>query len=178
MSEHADGAGHDALVAPIGSSALTASALTAALRGAGTIPLDAEVTDLTLLPVGTGQMADTFRVAAHYRPHAAGLATVIAKLPAADEESAGAARATGSYERECPFYTDVAPTLAVPLPRFLGIVEIDDEPQGLLLEDLAQATHGDQVAGADATSSTWPVVRWSDSKSRTGTTGSSDDRGG
>jgi hypothetical protein len=43
----------------------------------------------------------------------------------------------------------VAPTLAVTLPRFLGIVEIDGEPQDLLLEDLAQAAQGDQVTGAD-----------------------------
>ena len=138
MSDHRDGP-----------SPLTASALTAAMRGAGTIPPGADVTDLTLQPVGTVQMADTFRVSVQYRPHAAGPTTLIAKLPAADEESASATRANGSYERECRFYTDVAPTLAVPLPRFLGIVEIDGEPQGLLLEDLAQATQGDQVTGAD-----------------------------
>ena len=165
MSDHRDGP-----------SPLTASALTAAMRGAGTIPPGADVTDLTLQPVGTGQMADTFRVSVQYRPHAAGPATLIAKLPAADEESASAARANGSYERECRFYTDVAPTLAVPLPRFLGIVEIDGEPQGLLLEDLAQATQGDQVL---PTTTTRPrVVRWSASKSRTGTTVASAASGG
>jgi len=48
------------------------------MRGAGTIPPGADVTDLTLQPVGTGQMADTFRVSVQYRPHAAGPATLIA----------------------------------------------------------------------------------------------------
>lgn len=129
-------------------SPLTAAALTAAMHGAGALPTDAQVTELTLQPVGTGQMADTFRVAAQYRPPEAGPATLIAKLPAADEESASAARTNGSYERECRFYTEIAPTLSVPLPRFLGIVDVDGQPQGLLLEDLAESTQGDQVAGA------------------------------
>ena len=40
------------------------------MHGAGVISTDADVTDLTLQPVGTGQMADTFRVSVQYRPAA------------------------------------------------------------------------------------------------------------
>jgi len=148
------------------------------MHGAGALPTDAEVTDLTLEPIGTGQMADTFRVSVQYSAHDAGPATLIAKLPAADEESASAARTNMSYERECRFYTGVAPTLAVPLPRFLGIVEIDGEPQGLLLEDLAHATQGDQVTGADDNRLDLARRSLAASKSRTGTIVTSAGSGG
>ena len=53
----------------------------------------AAVTDVGVELVGTGQVADTARLRLTYEPAGAGPATVVAKVPAADETSRGGGRA-------------------------------------------------------------------------------------
>ena len=71
--------------------------------------------------VGTGQVADTVRIHLTYEPPGAGPATLVAKVPAAEETSRAGARLTGTYEIEASFYRDLAAGAAgahaVLLPR-------------------------------------------------------------
>jgi len=124
-------------------------ALTEALRAHGTIDGATAVTGARPEPIGTGQMADSFRVTLELDPPGAGPATVVAKLPAAD--AAGeVGRASGVYAREHRFYTELAPRLPeIGVPALLGTVPVGDDV-GLLLEDLRTAEPGDQIAGATA----------------------------
>ena len=114
---------------------LTAAWLTAVLGTA--------VTGVRHEPVGTGQMA------ACYRLHLDGdgcPATLVAKLPPPDVDLGPTA--AGAYRNEVAFYAELAPTLAVRAPAcHHHAVTEDGAGFTLLLEDLAPARPGDQVAG-------------------------------
>ena len=70
-----------------GVSDLTPEWCTAALAGTTG---GAVVTDVGIELVGTGQVADTVRLHLTYEPAGAGPATLVAKVPAADDTSRGA----------------------------------------------------------------------------------------
>jgi hypothetical protein len=124
---------------------LTPAFLTRALAGhlGGTT-----VTAVELAPVGTGQVSDCFRLRLSYAGPSALPATMIAKVPAADPASRGAARAFRTYEIEAGFYGQIARDLPVALAAcyYCGY---DAEPDEyvVLLEDLAPAQAGDQLTG-------------------------------
>jgi aminoglycoside/choline kinase family phosphotransferase len=121
--------------------------LTAALAAAGVLD-GATVTEARLDAIGTGQMSDSYRVTLRYDRVAEAPASVVAKLPAGDETSRATARALGSYENEVRFYQQLAPELPIRTPEAFH-ADIDGEGTGfvLLLEDLAPARPGDQLAG-------------------------------
>ncbi len=76
--------------------------------------------------------------------------TVIAKLPSPDPTSRATGIALRNYEREVKFYAEIAPTVAIRVPRcFHGDWTAEDGDFVLLLEDLAPAQQGDQIAGCD-----------------------------
>lgn len=106
--------------------------------------LGARVDEVTATPVGTGQIGTCFRLT--LTGDLALPATVLAKLPAADP--AARALLANPYRTEVRFYREVLPTVAIRTPR-LHHAEIADEGGDfvLLLEDLAPAAQGDQVAG-------------------------------
>ncbi|MCV7226224.1 phosphotransferase family protein [Mycolicibacterium komossense] len=109
--------------------------------------LGADITEVTVTPVGTGQTGATYRVTATYAdPQAALPETMIVKLPSQEEEVRQ--RVALAYRAEYTFYTEVADTLTVPLPNWLHC-EIDRNGADfvLLMEDLAPAVQGDQIAG-------------------------------
>jgi hypothetical protein len=133
---------------------LTAEFLTRALTD---LLGDTAVTAVAAARVGTGQVSDTYRLHltydagpgqsdADFRP-----STLIAKVPAADPASRGAARSFRTYEIEANFYAHVAPGLPVALPECF-YVAYDPEPDEyvVLLTDLAPAEPGDQLAGLGA----------------------------
>jgi hypothetical protein len=131
-----------------GGDELTADFLTAALsdRLGG-----AAVTEVEAARVGTGQVSDTYRLRLTYGG-AGGVgplpATLIAKVPAADPASRGAARAFRTYEIEASFYAQVAPGLPVALPEcFYAAYDAEPDEYLVLLADLAPAQPGDQLAG-------------------------------
>jgi hypothetical protein len=126
---------------------LTADWLTSALAGSGTI--DGErVVAVELSDIGTGQMCDCTRVVLQYDRAAHGPRSLVAKLPAADETSRATALALRSYEKEVRFYQELAPALPVRTPRvFHADIEVETGRFVLLLEDLAPAQAGDQIAG-------------------------------
>ncbi len=112
-----------------------------------TLALGRRVDHVAATPVGTGQIGTCYRLALRGDP---GLpATVLAKLPAADP--AARALLENPYRTEVRFYREIAPTVAVRAPRVHHAAMA--EAGGafvLLLEDLAPAVQGDQIAGAGA----------------------------
>jgi hypothetical protein len=129
--------------------ALTPEWLTDALTASGTLT-GARVVAADVRPLGTGQMCDSVRIALTYDEPGAGPATLVAKLPAADEGSRATAVMFRSYEKEVRFYQELAGRLPVRTPRVHHAAI--DPPTGsfvLLLEDLAPAEPGDQLRGCD-----------------------------
>jgi hypothetical protein len=121
--------------------------LTEALRRAGVLD-NAKVTHVEATPVGTGQLASSLRLELFYdRPTISPL-TVVAKLPSGDAGSREIARTLRSYEIEVRFYQELAPTLPVRTPAcYAAELEADSGRFALLLEDMAPARQGDQLAG-------------------------------
>ncbi len=105
------------------------------------------VTSALVTPIGTGQTGATYRVAVTYGPGEPALPdSFVVKLPAQDQ--AVRDRVALSYRSEYAFYTGVADTLAVPLPRCYHCAIADDGGQFiLLLADMAPAEQGDQIHG-------------------------------
>ncbi len=99
-------------------------------------------------PIGTGQMADSARVFLTYDRDDAGPATIVAKFPSRDPISRATALAVRNYEIETNFYRVLAPQLPIRAPRCLHVsYDADTDAFLLLLEDLAPARTGDQLAG-------------------------------
>ncbi|CAM2975255.1 phosphotransferase [Skermania piniformis] len=117
--------------------------------------------------VGTGQMGSCHRLRLHGDPDLP--ATVLAKLPLADA-AARAAMAFG-YTNEIRFYRELADTVDIRVPacHYAGLG--DAGVFTLLLEDLAPARVGDQLAGCTPAQATAAAVnlaglhgpRWNDS---------------
>jgi hypothetical protein len=126
--------------------ALTPEWLTGALAGV----LDgAAVAGVSATPVGTGQMCDSVRLALTYdRPAPGAPGSVIAKLPAADPQSRATGLSLRSYETEVRFYQQLAPQLGIRTPRaYHADIDVTTGSFVLLLEDMAPARQGDQLAG-------------------------------
>jgi hypothetical protein len=127
---------------------VTATWLTQVLRRAGAIG-DETVVAFDAAPVGTGQMADSVRLTLRYDadvPHAP--RSVVGKFTAADDASRATGIAMRTSEVEVRFYQEVASTVAVRTPRcYFADVDPATAEFVLVLEDLAPACPGDQVAG-------------------------------
>jgi hypothetical protein len=119
--------------------------LTAGLRDGG---IDATVRSVASEPVGTGQMGSCFRLRIDYAA-GDGPQRLIVKLPAADLNS----RAAGSlsYRCETSFYREFAHLITARIPQcFLSVTDEANNGFTLLLEDVAPAEAGDQIAGCSA----------------------------
>jgi aminoglycoside phosphotransferase (APT) family kinase protein len=128
-----------------GAQELTAEFLTRALSSylGGTA-----VAAVQAAPVGTGQVSDSYRLSLTYDGQAGLPPTMIAKVPAADAASRNAARAFRTYEIEANFYSQLAPGLPVALARcYYAAYDGGPDEYVVLLEDLAPASPGDQLAG-------------------------------
>ncbi len=108
--------------------------------------------------VGTGQMCDSFRLVLDWADQGEAPASVVAKCPSLDPASRDIALRLGNYALEVNWYRTLAGRVPVPRPHchFADIVEEGDGRAGvagvdflLLLEDMAPARQGDQLAGAD-----------------------------
>ena len=100
-------------------------------------------------PVGTGQMGDSVRFRLHLDAEGPGVVpSVVGKFTAADEASRSTGVAMRTAEVEVRFYQELASGLPARIPAcHHGQV---DPPTGrfvLILEDLAPARPGDQMAG-------------------------------
>jgi hypothetical protein len=108
--------------------------------------LGADVRDVNVTPIGTGQTGATYRVSASYATAVDLPGTFAVKLPAQDD--AVRERVALGYRSEVEFYTDVATQMRVPVP---GCYYSDISDSGadfvLVLADMAPAVQGDQIAG-------------------------------
>jgi hypothetical protein len=97
-------------------------------------------------PVGTGQMGDSVRY--QLSPVGPEPASVVIKFAAADETSRATGRSLRSYEIEVRFYQELKPTVDIRTPH-CHYAAVDPETGWftLVLEDLAPAVQGDQMAG-------------------------------
>ena len=128
-----------------GGEALTAEFLTRAL--ASQLGRTA-VAAVDAAQVGTGQVSDSYRLTMTYDGPASLPPTIIAKVPAADAASRNAARAFRTYEIEASFYSQLAPGLPVALAQcYYAAYDPGPDEYVVLLEDLAPALPGDQLAG-------------------------------
>ncbi len=126
--------------------AIGADWLTAQLRRSGAIG-DGAVTAIRWEPIGTGQVGDSARLHLTYDRAGAGPATIAGKFPAEDAMSRGTAAAFGLYAKEVNFYRELAPQLAIRVPRVLAAEIADDGVDFILLfEDLGPARGGNQLA--------------------------------
>lgn len=145
---------------PLTPDALTPEWLTGALHSTGQIG-DATVTSVETQPVGQGvgilcQLArvmlrydDTTAAAQRPQPGAPKEPprTLIAKLPTGDEQTRGMVRLFRFYEREVRFYDEVADRVEMRTPRtYFSAFDSASGDFILLLEDLAAARLGDQLA--------------------------------
>lgn len=120
--------------------------LTEILRRAGH---DVRVRSCRSESVGTGQMAHNERIFLDYEGEAGSApATIVGKFPSPSEESRAAGGA-GGYKAEVRFYQELASRLAIRVPDcFYAALSEDGTRFVLLLEDMAPAVQGDQIAGA------------------------------
>ena len=102
----------------------------------------------TAKAVGTGQMSKSFRLSLNWDGFE-GPASIVAKCPSLDAKTRAIAQAMKCYTLELGWYRDLAGEAKVACPRCLHLEsENDDLDFVLLLEDLAPARQGDQLAGA------------------------------
>jgi hypothetical protein len=126
---------------------VTASWLTTVLRKAGVLSTSASVEGFAVEPVGTGQMADSFRFDLHLEG-ADHPSTVVGKFTAADEKSRTTGISMRTAEVEVRFYQQVAGTLPVRTAEcYYAEVDPTTAHFTLVLEDLAPRLPGDQVTG-------------------------------
>ncbi|MEU8799403.1 phosphotransferase [Spirillospora sp. NPDC048819] len=110
--------------------------------------LGTEVTAVRTEPVGTGQVSDSLRLFLTYAGPAGLPPTMVAKVPAADPSSRAAARAIRTYEVESSFYAEIAGRLDAGIPAcYFAAYDPEPDEYAVLLEDLAPAVPGDQLAG-------------------------------
>ncbi len=103
---------------------------------------------LTHEPVGTGQVCDSYRFTCDWSggDHPA---TFIAKCPSADPTSRAAAAFFHLYDMEVGWYRDVADHCKALCPgSYHADIAENEQEFVLLLEDMAPASQGDQLAGA------------------------------
>ena len=117
---------------------------------------DVEVVNVRSQPIGTGQMADSFRVEIDGSQSAP--ASVVVKMQAADE-LARLSGASGSYRSELGFYTELAATVSVRTPACYFATGPDEHGRhALVLQDMAPAQQGDQLLGCSPAQAYGAVV--------------------
>jgi hypothetical protein len=121
--------------------------LTDALTQAGQLSGGASVRSFETEPIGTGQMADTTRFSLTFDREGAGPPSVVGKFASADDQSRGTGLALRAYEIEVRFYREVASRVGARLPA-VHLAEVEPETGWftLLMEDIAGAVQGDQIA--------------------------------
>ncbi|WP_063044353.1 phosphotransferase family protein [Nocardia pseudovaccinii] len=105
------------------------------------------VSTVGLVPVGTGQTGSTYRATVTYSANPSSLPTTfVIKLPSQDPEVRG--KVGIAYRSEHGFYSELAESARVPIPK---VYHCDTAGEGydfvLVMEDLAPAVQGDEVAG-------------------------------
>ncbi|OHV05454.1 phosphotransferase [Mycobacterium talmoniae] len=127
---------------------LTPEWFTGALREGGTIGAGVSVTSAKTELVGTGQLGLVARADLEYDAEG-GPPSLIVKLPSQDASSRQLGAAMGVYEAEVRFYQEIAPLVAVQVPRMhWGGLEPQTGRFTLVIDNLSPGSMvGDMVAG-------------------------------
>ena len=125
---------------------VTPAWITAALERKG---IDANVAEITVETVGTGQLGETRRFHLKYAgttpPDAP--ASLVGKFPSDDKTAATSGKELGFYRAELMFYKELAHRTAINTPEVYVAELNDDDDFVLLFEDLAPAVQGDHMQG-------------------------------
>ncbi|HEX4190266.1 MAG TPA: phosphotransferase [Marmoricola sp.] len=106
--------------------------------------LGAEVTGFDVARVGTGQMGSCFRITLDGAPELP--ASTLLKLPNGD--AAARSMVAGAYRSEVRFYTEILSTVGIRTPQCYATTAVTEDGRfSMLLEDMAPAEQGDQIAG-------------------------------
>lgn len=150
---------------------VTASWLGEVLSAAGAIGAR-RVTGIEAQQIGTGQVGCNFRYRLSYDRPGGGPETVVAKFASRSEDSRAAGVSTLTYETEVAFYRDLADSVDISRPGcWYASVETGTADVVLVLEDIGEATVGDQLAGCSFEQAEVAVIeaarlhgpRWGDS---------------
>ncbi len=150
---------------------VTTEWLEAVLRHAGH---DVDLADFRASAVGTGQVGQNVRFELNYA-RGEGPGSIVGKFASDDPESRQTGIALSNYLREVRFYQELQPTLDIQTPKAL-FADIDPESHAfvLMMEDLAPAVQGDQIAGCGPEQAEIAMIelarlhgpRWNDPKLR------------
>jgi aminoglycoside phosphotransferase (APT) family kinase protein len=128
--------------------------MTDALRAGGSLKVAAVIrVELKQLGIGVGFLGGIAQVRLTYdRPEGGTPASVVVKLPAADEVNRALGDSVNAYEREVRFYQEIAPFTPIRVPRcHYSFMDRATGTYILVMEDLSKLTPGDQVAGLTRT---------------------------
>lgn len=122
--------------------------LTGVLHRAG-VGVGNEIVELDDGSIGTGQMGDNVRYVLTWRDADDALPrTVVGKFPSASEASRATAVMLNSYRQELGFYRDLRAHVTIRAPHVYHAGWNDDGHDFVLvMEDVAPARQGDQLAG-------------------------------
>ncbi|MEZ5954901.1 MAG: phosphotransferase [Hyphomonas sp.] len=114
-----------------------------------TIGVDAEVQALTAKAIGTGQIGENVRFVFDYARKGEGApATLVGKFPSGSDASLMTAKLLGHYEREVMVYRTFPKVAGRITPAALyADYDPDTNRFALIMEDMAPAEQGDQLAG-------------------------------
>ena len=102
----------------------------------------------SVTPIGTGQMAESYRVK-FSQESGKKIKSVVVKVPSQNENSRSASRTTRCYELETNFYANLREHVKVAAPDCLHVwYDAMSDDFVLVLEDIVGATQGDQISGA------------------------------
>jgi len=103
----------------------------------------------SVAPIGTGQMAESYRVSFVAGSHGQLPPSVVVKVPSQSESSRAASRITRCYELETGFYSHVRSLVGVSTPNCLHVwFDAPNDDFVLVLEDIVDGKQGDQISGA------------------------------
>jgi hypothetical protein len=132
---------------------VTTEWLTAVLGAPGGACPGARVATLEATPVGTGQMGTSVRYALAWSPPRPGAPrSVVCKFASPDPLSRETGLRLRTYEVEVEFYRLLAPTVGIRTPAcHFADIDLASGEFVLVLEDLAPAEQGNQLAGCTVT---------------------------
>ncbi|MFZ9884614.1 MAG: phosphotransferase [Ilumatobacteraceae bacterium] len=102
----------------------------------------------SISPIGTGQMAESYRVK-FLQESGEKIESVVVKVPSQNVNSRSASRTTRCYELETSFYSSLRNSLKVDTPKCFHVwYDATSDDFVLVLEDIKDANQGDQITGA------------------------------
>lgn len=129
---------------------ITPDWLTQVLRECGSLTTG-KVVKADSQVIGTGKMGDNVRFSLSYDGNYSAPATLIAKLPAADETARATAGSMGVYRQEVMFYREQVQLTTISTPEiYLALIDGSGCNFIILMEDLSPAQPGNQLVGETA----------------------------